>query len=89
MSFDFKDLTEAVTKIPETFMRDLPSIVWYGFSSFMTVKAHAIADENGYGRSGLAFNAVNGVMETLNQDYMISYLGLDSGKVGSVSALSK
>lgn len=65
---------KAFSGIPETFMRDLPAVVYYAGSSWLNSMLHQQAKAQLPGNAYIDY-FVDGLTGTLNQDYLINLIG--------------
>jgi len=65
---------KAFAGIPDTFMKDLPAILYYAGSSWLSSMLHTQVRTSLPGNDYAPY-FVDGVIQTLNQDYLINLIG--------------
>ncbi len=66
---------QAISDLPQTFVRDIPSVGVYTLISWLSSALHDQMSKMGQ-NSPLMFHLINGVIDTGKQDYLLNLNGL-------------
>ena len=79
--FDFKKAVEALTNVPTTLMHDIPSVAVMALYDFLGHMGSEAVQRMEY-ESMVPRHLVQGLVDTIRQDYTINLLGLEGSIVG-------